>query len=60
MNRIASAFAASLLAGTLVGAPRPVHAQEMSPSASEWRGYCKAYLEAVDRDAQGNDLDITY
>ena len=60
MNRIASAFAASLLAGTLVGVPRPVHAQEMSPLASEWRGYCKAYLEAVDRDAQGNDLDITY
>ena len=60
MNRIASAIAASLLAAGLVHAPGRAQAQEMSPPASEWRGYCKAYLEAIDRDAQGNDLDITY
>jgi hypothetical protein len=60
MNRIALAFAASLMGGVLLAGPDVVQAQEMSPSASEWRGYCKAYLEAVDRDAQGNDLDITY
>ena len=60
MNRIVSAFAASLLGGVLVAGPGSVQAQEMSPPASEWRGYCKAYLEAIDRDAQGNDLDITY
>lgn len=60
MNRIASAFAASLLGGVLVAGASPARAQEMSPPASEWRGYCKAYLEAIDRDAQGNDLDITY
>lgn len=60
MNRFASAFVASLLAGFLLLVPDRVQAQEMSPLASEWRGYCKAYLEAIDRDAQGNDLDITY
>jgi hypothetical protein len=60
MNRIGAAFAASLLGGVLCAGPGPARAQEMSPPASEWRGYCKAYLEAVDRDAQGNDLDITY
>lgn len=60
MNRTASAFAASLLAGFWVLAPGRLQAQEMSPPASEWRGYCKAYLEAIDTDAQGNDLDITY
>jgi hypothetical protein len=60
MNRTASAFAASLLAIGLAHAPGQVQAQEMSPPASEWRGYCKAYLEAIDTDAQGNDLDITY
>jgi Rap1a immunity proteins len=60
MNRIASAFAASLLVGVLVAWPGRAQAQEMSPPASEWRGYCRAYLEAVDRDVQGNDLDITY
>ncbi len=60
MNRTASALAASLLAGFIVNAPGRVLAQEMSPPASEWRGYCRAYLDAIDRDAQGNDLDITY
>lgn len=60
MNRIASAFAASLLAGTLVHAPGRAQAQEVSLPASEWRGYCNAYLEAIDSDAPGNDLDITY
>jgi hypothetical protein len=60
MNRTASAFAASLLAGVLVGGSGSAGAQEMSPPASEWRGYCQAYLEAIDTDAQGNDLDITY
>jgi len=60
MNRIASAFAASLLAGTLVAGSGSAGAQETSPPSSEWRGYCQAYLEAIDTDAQGNDLDITY
>lgn len=60
MDRIASAFAAGLLAGLAAYAPGRVLAQEMSPPASEWRGYCKAYLEAIDSDAQGNDLDVTY
>jgi hypothetical protein len=60
MNPIGSAFAANLLAVALIAGAGAARAQEMSPPASEWRGYCKAYLEAIDRDAQGNDLDITY
>ncbi|MCK7474120.1 MAG: hypothetical protein MZV49_12670 [Rhodopseudomonas palustris] len=33
----------------------------MSPPASEWRSYCKAYLAAVDGDArEASDLEVTY
>lgn len=60
MNRIASLFFASLIGGVLAHGPGQVRAQEMPLPASEWRGYCKAYLEAIDSDAQGNDLDVTY
>ncbi len=60
MNRVASAFAANLLAVALIAGAGTARAQEMSPPASEWRGYCQAYLAALDRDVQGNDLDITY
>jgi hypothetical protein len=60
MIRVASAFAANLLALAVITGAGTARAQEMSPPASEWRGYCQAYLAALDRDVQGNDLDITY
>jgi hypothetical protein len=60
MIRTAKASAACLLAGVLAAWSAAVPAQEMSPPASEWRGYCQAYVKALEGDTQGNDLDVTY
>lgn len=35
-------------------------ADEVSPPASEWRGYCQAYVKALDGDKTVSDLDVTY
>jgi hypothetical protein len=35
-------------------------AQDVSPPASEWRGYCQVYLQALGGDAKTSDLDVTY
>ena len=59
MNRSAAALAASLLAAVAIVLPGRAAAEETSPPASEWRGYCQGYLQALD-GAKGNDLDVTY
>ena len=56
MNRSAAALAASLLAAVAIVLPGRAAAEETSPPASEWRGYCQGYLQALD-GAKGNDLD---
>jgi Rap1a immunity proteins len=35
-------------------------ADEVSPPASEWRGYCQAYVKALEGDKGVSDLDVTY
>jgi hypothetical protein len=59
MNRSAAALAASLLAAVAIVLPGRAAAEETSPPASEWRGYCQGYLQALD-GTKGNDLDVTY
>jgi len=60
MLRPAAAALASLFVAAVAAAPGPARAEETSPAASEWRGYCQAYLQALDGGAKGNDLDVTY
>lgn len=60
MIRPAAAALASLFLAAMAAAPGPARAEETSPPASEWRGYCRVYLQALDGSAKGNDLDITY
>jgi hypothetical protein len=60
MHRVAVAALASLFAVVTTTSPGRAYADDTSPPASEWRGYCKAYLEALDGGAKDNDLDITY
>jgi Rap1a immunity proteins len=60
MLRPAAAALASLFVATVTAAPGPARAEETWPPASEWRGYCQAYLQALDGGAKGNDLDVTY
>lgn len=50
------------LVGVCIALVMPVSAvaQEMSPPASEWRSYCQAYLKALEGDAAGSDLEVTY
>ena len=43
-----------------IAAPGAAAAQDLSPPASEWRSYCQTYLKALDGDATGGDLDVTY
>lgn len=38
----------------------PARAQDLSPPASEWRGYCRVYLAAVDGSGEAGDLEVTY
>jgi Rap1a immunity proteins len=35
-------------------------AQETAPLASEWHGYCKTYVKAIEGDKAAPDLDVTY
>jgi hypothetical protein len=60
MHRTPVAGLAALLASLAATVPVRGLAQEMTPPASEWRSYCQAYLKALDGDAAGNDLDVTY
>jgi len=60
MNRVGRAFAVTAVVAGALAAPGRGSAQEMSPPASEWRSYCQAYLKALDGEAKGSDLDITY
>ena len=48
------AVALSFVAGTASAT------DEISPPASEWRGYCQAYVKALDGDKTVSDLDVTY
>lgn len=59
-NRTAMAAIAGLIAAALTMLPGQPRADDTSPPASEWRGYCQVYLQALDGTAKGNDLDITY
>ena len=49
-----------LLAVVVVAAPARAASQEVSPPASEWRGYCSAYVAALDGKSEVSDLDVTY
>jgi hypothetical protein len=60
MHRHQVAALASLLAVVAAMLPGGALADDTSPPASEWRGYCQVYLQALDGTAKGNDLDITY
>lgn len=44
----------------LLFAAHAVHADDVSPPASEWRSYCQAYVKALDGDTTASDLDVTY
>jgi hypothetical protein len=60
MQRSATAALPILLALAVATPPGRSAADEVSPAAAEWRGYCRVYLQALDGSAKGNDLDITY
>jgi hypothetical protein len=60
MHRPQVAALASLLAAVAAMWPGGAPADDTSPPASEWRGYCQVYLQALDGTAKGNDLDVTY
>ena len=49
-----------LLAVIVVAAPARAASQDVSPPASEWRGYCSAYVAALDGKSEVSDLDVTY
>jgi hypothetical protein len=49
-----------LLCFAMAGGSVPARAQDISPPASEWRSYCKVYLEAVDGGGEASDLEVTY
>ena len=59
MNRrpVFSVLAAGCVAAATAS---EVTADDVSPSAGEWRSYCSAYLKAVDGSAEASDLDVTY
>jgi len=59
MNRrpVLSVLAAACVAAATAS---EVTADDVSPSAGEWRSYCSAYLKAVDGSAEASDLDVTY
>ncbi len=59
MKRSVAALAASLLVAVAIMLPGRTPAEETSPPASEWRGYCKGYLQALE-GTTGNDLEVTY
>jgi hypothetical protein len=56
MHRVLSLVAIILAVGVVPAKA----ADDVSPPASEWRGYCQAYLKALDGDATASDLDVTY
>jgi len=60
MPRRMSNRCAVLLAAAALAAAGTARAQEVSPRASEWHGYCKTYLKALDGDKTAADLDVTY
>jgi hypothetical protein len=49
-----------LLTVLVVGVPARAASQDVSPPASEWRGYCSAYVAALDGKSEVSDLDVTY
>ena len=49
-----------LLVVVMVAGPARAASQDVSPPASEWRGYCSAYVAALDGKAEVSDLDVTY
>ena len=49
-----------LLAVFVAAAPARAASQDVSPPASEWRGYCSAYVAALDGKSEVSDLDVTY
>jgi hypothetical protein len=59
-HRPAAAMIAGLIAAAAAMLPGLAVADDTAPPASEWRGYCQVYLQALDGTAKGNDLDITY
>ena len=59
MRRTMSDWCAVLVAAAALAAGGTAQAQEVSPPASEWRGYCQGYLKALE-GTTGNDLEVTY
>lgn len=59
MNRVA-VLLLPLLSLALPVICATAHAEDISPPASEWRGYCKVYLAAVDGSGEASDLEVTY
>lgn len=59
-HRPAAAAIAGVIAAVATALPGAAGADDTTPPASEWRGYCQVYLQALDGTAKGNDLDITY
>ena len=49
-----------LLTVFVAAAPARAASQDVSPPASEWRGYCSAYVAALDGKSEVSDLDVTY
>ena len=49
-----------LLAPLAFAAPARAASQDVSPPATEWRGYCSAYVAALDGKSDVSDLDVTY
>lgn len=55
-----SRFPLLLLAALSLLTAYDSHADEVHPPISEWRGYCAAYVKALEGDKGVSDLDVTY
>jgi len=55
-----SRFPLLLLTVLSLAAVPAARADDISPPASEWRGYCQAYVKALEGDKSVSDLDVTY
>jgi len=60
MRRTMTDWFALLVAASALAGGATARAQEVSPPASEWHGYCQTYLKAIEGDKAAPDLDVTY
>ncbi len=60
MRRTMTNWCAVIAAVAALAGGATARAQETSPPASEWHGYCQTYLKAIEGDKSAPDLDVTY